>query len=647
MATGVVTRRATGPDGKTGGKYDDNPFLNSMIYEVEFPDGQVKEYAANVIAENMLTQVDAEGYSTTMLKNIIDCKKEENAVSKEDKYVITNTGQRRLRKTTTGWKLFIQWSNDSETWIPLKDMKESHPCETAEFARARGIADEPAFAWWVPYTLRKWEIILAKIKARIRKTTHKYGIEIPTNIKHAFEIDKANNNNFWRDAVAKEMTEVGIAFEVLEHGEKAPKGWSKVTGHLVWDVKMDFTRKARWVLDGHLTPNPIGSTYAGVVSRESVRIAFTYAALDGVDVFAADIRNAYLQAPSSQKDYIICGPEFGLENIGKVALIHRALYGGKSAGRDFRNHLRSCMRYLNFVSCPADPDVWMRLAITSGGSSYYEYILLYTDDTLVISENAEHVLRNELGKHFTLKEESIGPPKIYLGGSVRKVQLDNGVECWSFSSSQYVQAAVKSVEDCLDKHENPNWKLPKKAETPMQTSYRPELDVSPELNASDAVYYMSLIGVLRWIVELGRVDVCLECSLLSSHLALPREGHMLQLFQIFAYLKKYHNTEMVYDPRDPTIDKSSFELRDWTSSDFGHLQGKEELPPNMPEPRGLGFTMRAKVDADLCLGHDDEEVKDRFYCVFELRSGLLDVKETNQCRVEQFWVGVHRNETML
>jgi hypothetical protein len=57
------------------------------------------------------------------------------------------------------------------------------------------------------------------------------------------------------------------------------------------------------------------------VSRESVQIAFTYAALNGVDVFA-DIRNAYLQAPSSQKDYIICGPEFGIENVGKVALIH-------------------------------------------------------------------------------------------------------------------------------------------------------------------------------------------------------------------------------------------------------------------------------------------------------------------------------------
>ena len=111
---------------------------------------------------------------------------------------------------------------------------------------------------------------------------------------------------------------------------------------------MDFTRKARWVLDGHRTPDPIGSTSAGVVSHESVRIAITYATLNGLQVFAADIRNTYLQAPSSQKDYIVCGPEFRIENIGKVALIHRALYGGKSAGRDFRNHLRTCMHHLMF-----------------------------------------------------------------------------------------------------------------------------------------------------------------------------------------------------------------------------------------------------------------------------------------------------------
>ena len=181
---------------------------------------------------------------------------------------------------------------------------------------------------------------------------------------------------------------------------------------------------------------------------------------------------------------------------------------------------------------------------------------------------------------------------------MRKVQLDNGVECWAFSSSQYVQTAVKNVEEYLSKRDDVNWKLPAKAETPLQTSYRPELDVSPELKPIDAAYYMSLIGMLRWIVELGRIDVCLECSMLSSHLALPREGHLYQLFQVFAYLKKYHNAEMVYDPSDPCIVESAFELKDWTSSEFGHLQGKEELPPNMPEPRGQGFVISAKVDAD-------------------------------------------------
>jgi hypothetical protein len=559
ITVGRVTKRAIGPDGTVAGSYDENPYLNSMIYEVEFPDGQTKEYAANMIAENMLTQVDEDGFSLTMLDGIIDHRKDEEvAVPKAEKHAFMTGGQRRPRKTTAGWSLLVKWADKSESWIPLKDLKESHPCETAEYAKARGLCDEPAFAWWVPYTLRKRDIILSKIKARIRKTTHKYGIELPTSEPHSQEIDKKNGNTFWKDALAKEMTEVGVAFEVLDEGVPAPKGTSEVTGHLVWDVKMDFTRKARWVLDGHKTPDPIGSTYAGVVSRESVRIAFTYAALNGLDVFAADIRNAYLQAPSSQKDYIICGPEFGIENVGRVALIVRALYGGKSAGKDFRNHLRSCMRHLNFVSCPADPDVWMRPAKRSDGSDYYEYILLYTDDCLVLSENAEQVLRRELGRYFTLKEESIGPPKIYLGGSVRKVQLENGVKCWAFSSSQYVQAAVKNVEDYLATRNDERWKLPRKADTPMRTVYRPELDVSPELGPTEAAYYMSLIGILRWIVELGRVDVCLECSMMSSHMALPREGHLYELFQIFGYLKKYHNTEMVFDPSDPVVDQSSF-----------------------------------------------------------------------------------------
>ena len=136
------------------------------------------------------------------------------------------------------------------------------------------------------------------MKNWIRKKTHKYGIEILHDVPHAIKIDTQNGNTFWRDAIKKEMFNVGIAFEILEDDEPTPKGWRKVTGHIVFDVKMDFTRKARWVLDGHKTADPEGSTYAGVVSRETVRIAFMYAALNGLDICTADIRNAYLQAPS-------------------------------------------------------------------------------------------------------------------------------------------------------------------------------------------------------------------------------------------------------------------------------------------------------------------------------------------------------------
>ncbi len=85
---------------------------------------------------------------------------------------------------------------------------------------------------------------------------------------------------------------------------------------------MDFMQKARWVKDGHKTPDSITLSFASVVSCESMRIGLTYAALLGLPVIGGDIQNAYLQAPSSEKHFIVCGPEFGTENVGRVALIH-------------------------------------------------------------------------------------------------------------------------------------------------------------------------------------------------------------------------------------------------------------------------------------------------------------------------------------
>ena len=111
-----------------------------------------------------------------------------------------------------------------------------------------------------------------------------------------------------------------------------PPGYVQSSGHIIFDVKMDFTRKSRWIKDGHLPRDPIESNFAGVVSRESVCIAFTYATLNSLDIYAADIKSAYLQAPTSEKQFIVCGDEFPLKYCGCNAIINRVFYGGKYAG---------------------------------------------------------------------------------------------------------------------------------------------------------------------------------------------------------------------------------------------------------------------------------------------------------------------------
>ena len=131
--------------GQEIGTYNENPMMNTMIYEVEFQDGTVKEYTANVIADNIYAQVDREGFMYTLLDVIIDFKKDNSAVTSDNQYVIDRYGQKKLRKTVIGWKLLVLWKDDSEQWIPLKDLKESHPVNVAEFSVAKGIDKEPAF----------------------------------------------------------------------------------------------------------------------------------------------------------------------------------------------------------------------------------------------------------------------------------------------------------------------------------------------------------------------------------------------------------------------------------------------------------------------------------------------------------------------
>ena len=126
-------------------------------------------------------------------------------------------------------------------------------------------------------------------------------------------------------------------------------------------------------------------------------------------------------------------------------------------------------------------------------------------------------------------------PENYLGTGLSKMATANVRECWSMSTEKYCKAAVLNVEQKLNKEGN---RLQTKCKTPFKSGYRPELDVSQELKADGVKYYMELIGVLIWAVEILQVDILYETSIMSTHLALTRFGNLEQLFHVFGYLKE-------------------------------------------------------------------------------------------------------------
>ena len=593
MLRAHVTKRMRDEEGRPIGTASDNPLLDSRMYEVEFIDGNVEPLTANIIAENLIAQVDEEGHRQMMLDEIIDHRITRDAIPKERGTYVNSYGVRRPKLTTRGWELLIQWKDGSTDWVALKDFKESYPVELAHYAKDRGIHEEPAFAWWVPYVLKKQERILQKVKSKYWARTHKYGIRIPKNIREAMLIDRENGNTLWMDAIRLEMGNVRVAFEEYDGDTRSLIGYTQITGHLVFDVKLgeNFRRKARYCADGHKTGAPASVTYSTVVSRDSVRILLTIAALNGLKVLGADVQNAFLTAPNKEKCWLMAGPEFGPDE-GKTFLVVKALYGLKSASFSFRSYMAEKLTDLGFQSSLADPDVWLRAAVKGDGEEYYEYVLMYVDDILAISIEAEAILR-DVQSTFKLKNDRIDVPEFYLGAKLQEKQI-NGVTCWTVTSHDYVKAAVKNVEEAI---KGTARRLPtRNVETPMSMSYVPELDVTEELCDKDVTFFQELIGVLRWATEIGRVDILLEISLLSQYQANPREGHLEQLLHIFGFLKKHPKQTLYLSPELPRMDYGEFHTK---REDFAEIyrDAEELMPHRMPRPRGSGITTTAYVDA--------------------------------------------------
>ena len=325
-----------------------------------------------------------------------------------------------------------------------------------------------------------------------------------------------------------------------------------------------------------------------------MRIVLTLAALNDLDILVADVEHAYLTAPCREKCYLKAGQEFGkLE--GQILIVRKALYGLKSSGAAFRAYLAEYLDKLGYRSSLADPDVWMREQTKPDGERYYEYLLVYVDDLILASFNPRESMM-QIGHYTKFKKDQIEPPEFYLGARLAKKNL-NSNPVWTMTSTDYVKAAVSNVEEQLKKK---NMKLPSRAATPMAQHFVPELDSSPELESNDINLFQELIGVLRWAVEIGRVDILTELSLLSAYQASPRQGHLEQVYHIFGYLKLKPKLTLYFDPTQPPIDPIWFASCDDRQLFLEQYRdATEQLPPNhlIPTPLGRSISITAYVDA--------------------------------------------------
>ena len=154
-----VTKRLRDANGIPIGTANDNPILDTRVYEVEYLDGHKASLSPNAIAKNLFAQVD-EGNRFVLLEAMADHRAKQ--LSKGENIITTKSGGKRYKRTTKGWEILAQWKDGSTSWEALKDMKEPYPVQVAEYAHQRRISKEPTFIWWVPHVLKKRERIISK-----------------------------------------------------------------------------------------------------------------------------------------------------------------------------------------------------------------------------------------------------------------------------------------------------------------------------------------------------------------------------------------------------------------------------------------------------------------------------------------------------
>ena len=337
-----------------------------------------------------------------------------------------------------------------------------------------------------------------------------------------------------------------------------PKGYHRIKVHLVFAVKFDGRHKARLVADGHLTPEPIENIYSGVVSLRNLRLVIFLGELNNLELWGADIGNAYLEAFTDEKLYIVAGPEF--QELEGYILI--ALYGLKSSGKRWAEVIHGILRDMKFLPSKADPCIWLRKAPNLRCS---EYIAVYVDDLCIAAESPSAIIQIFKSKYH-LKVKGDGKLTYHLGA-----------DYFEDPDGTFVSQPKKYIDKLADTYKRLfNEDPPKGYKTPLDKNDHPELDTSEILEGDMAAKYLTMVGQLQWLVTLGRFDIHGQVATMSRFRASPWQGHMDRLKRIYSYAIRTKDYAIRFRTEQPDYSFLPDQDFDWTYSVYGNVH--EILP---------------------------------------------------------------------
>ena len=345
----------------------------------------------------------------------------------------TNPNHKRSK-----YNVMVEWESGEVTLESLPLISKDNPVTCTLYAKKHDFLD----------TTRSKRLIRAVKQSRIHQVRasarYQHSFQISTDYNHAIRPDKKNSNTHWQDTMDLESSQI--------HEHKVFKD----------TVNLDDRSKERFVTDGHLTKEPGESIYSGVVSLRNLRMVVFLPQLNNLEIWGADVNNAYPEAYTDEKLCIIAGPELK-ELQGHFLTMVKALYGTHSGGARWHDRLFDILQELSFKPSQVDHDVWTR---PEPGGTCYEYLAVYVDD-LAIAAKDPQAFYNELKKRYNLKLKGAGPLEYHLGCTHKKD-----------SDGTLATDPRRYVNKILESYERMFKEKPGKSRPPLEGGDHPELDTS-------------------------------------------------------------------------------------------------------------------------------------------------------------------------